>query len=256
MTRRFGNCEYQFSTPKGKPVFVPSTEGRRIGSILKSKIEELFDPPRHFYHLARGGHISAIHAHRNNAFYARLDLENFFYSIGRNRVTRSLRNLGLERAPYYSKWSTIKNPFGQPSYSVPYGFIQSPIIASLVLADSKIGKLIKEAGKFVTVSVYVDDIAISGNDLNDLQAIYEELEGAIIDSGFIISQAKRSAPANLVELFNCNIKRHQSKVTENRKNLYYSEPRTARSMFAFDAYCEAVSHGNGTSENLAIDATS
>ncbi len=127
MPRAFGNCDYRFDTPKGKPVFVPSAEGRKVGSELKSKIEAVFIPAPYFYHLVTGGHIRALHDHRNNNFFAKIDLENFFYSIGRNRAAHSLQELGFNRAEskFYSKWSTVRNPYGRPSYSLPYGFIQS-----------------------------------------------------------------------------------------------------------------------------------
>ena len=45
-----------------------------------------------------------------------------FYGIGRNRVTRALHQIGVEQARTHGKWSCVKNPYGDPSYALPYGF--------------------------------------------------------------------------------------------------------------------------------------
>jgi hypothetical protein len=142
---------------------VPSDEGRKIGQELKRKVERRFSPPSFYYHLRDGGHVAAIHAHRSKKYFARVDIENFFYSISRNRVARALRQLDLAGSERYAKWSTVKNPYSNPSYSLPYGFIQSPILASIVLAQSPLGACLTEIAERVLVSVYMDDIAISGN---------------------------------------------------------------------------------------------
>jgi hypothetical protein len=80
-----------------------------------------------------------LRALRRKRSFARLDLENFSYSIGRNRVRHALRTLGIAHSEHYAKWSTVKNPYGNPSYALAYGFVQSPILASPVLDRSALG---------------------------------------------------------------------------------------------------------------------
>lgn len=132
MVVRFENFEFSFKL-KGKPVFKPSARGEAIGYDVKERVERAvaFDP--FFYHLREGGHVAALHAHRNHPFFARIDIERFFYGISRNRVGRALADVGIPRAGFYARWSTVRNPYIDPRYALPYGFVQSPILATLVL---------------------------------------------------------------------------------------------------------------------------
>lgn len=244
MTGAFGNCEYRFERPNGKPVFAPSKMGRRIGRQLKQRIELRYKPDHFYYHLREGGHVAAIHTHREKKYFARLDLENFFYSIARNRVARAIQGLGFARGQYYAKWSTVKNPYAPPSYALPYGFVQSPILASLVLSKSSLGSFLREIDGLVNVSVYVDDIAISGNNRRVLERTYRKMRRKVAESEFTINEAKSAAPGTSFELFNCHIERMRSVVTDARRAEFYAEVRTPRSEAAFEEYCSAIEHGN------------
>ncbi len=245
MAPPFGNCAYSYENNRGKPVFVPSDEGRKIGRELKRKLERRFDPPEFYFHLRDGGHVAAIHAHRAKKYFARVDIENFFYSISRNRVARALRHLNMAGSERYAKWSTVKNPYGNPSYSLPYGFVQSPILASIVLAQSPLGALLNELAERVLVSVYMDDIAISSNNLRNLERAFRKIRRKCKESKFPINEAKSCAPGLEMELFNCHLTRMQTLVTEARRQVFYSEPRSELSEAAFEAYCIAIEEGNG-----------
>lgn len=245
MVAQFGNCAYSYKNGRGKPVFVPSEDGRKIGRDLKRKVERRFDPPAYFFHLRDGGHVAAIHTHRSRRYFARVDIENFFYGVSRNRIIRALRALDLPGTERYAKWSTVKNPFGAPSYALPYGFVQSPILASLVLAQSPLGVFLGELSKFVTVSVYVDDIAISGNNRRVLERAYKKVRRKVLESNLKINEAKCAAPGLEVELFNCHLTHLQTLVTDVRRDEFYSQQRSESSEAAFAAYCDAIERGNG-----------
>lgn len=244
MPRPFGNCAYSYNNHRGKPVFAPSAEGRRIGHELKTKLEKIFTPEPFFYHLRDGGHVAALHAHRAKRYFARLDIENFFYAIGRNRVGRLLRDLGVGRHEFYAKWSSVKNPFERPSYALPYGFVQSPLLASIVLSRSAVGEALRDLSEKVLVSVYVDDIAISGNNRRVLERSYKRLRKMIHASGFTINEHKSCPATNQLELFNCNLTHNHAEVTRIRKDEFYAEERSPLSQISFRAYCEAVEAGN------------
>jgi hypothetical protein len=47
------------------------------------------------------------------------------------------------------------------SFVLPFGFVQSPLMAGLCLANSKLGATLARLAKKFTVTVYVDDIVIS-----------------------------------------------------------------------------------------------
>jgi hypothetical protein len=246
MPRAFGNCAYSYRNNRGKPVFAPSPEGRRIGKELKAKLEAIYEPEPFFYHLRDGGHVGALHAHRVKRYFARLDIENFFYTVGRNRVARVLRDLSVDRHEFYARWSSVKNPYGQPSYALPYGFVQSPLLASIVLSRSAVGQVLRELSEKVLVSVYVDDIAISGNNRRVLERSYNKLRRMLHASGFIVNENKSCTVTNQLGLFNCDLAHKRDEVTDARIEEFYAEERPARSQASFEAYCEAVKSGNET----------
>lgn len=241
----YGNVAYSYRNAKGKPVFAPSDDGREIGYRLKEALEAVFEPDAYFFHLRRdGGHVAALHAHRQNRHFARVDLENFFYGVGRNRVARCLRAFGLAKADHFARWSTVKNPYGNPTYSLPYGFVQSPLLATLVLSQSALGAYLRQMSDTVVVSVYVDDIAISSNNKRKLKRAYRKLRKKAIESGFSINRAKSVAPGRTMSLFNCQLTHLQSLVSEARRDEFYSMPRTRGSAESFERYCETVARAS------------
>ena len=244
MVAQFGNCAYSYKNSKEKPVFVPSDEGRKLGKQLKLKVESRFNPPWYFFHLQKGGHVAALHIHRKHRYFARVDIENFFYTVSRNRIARCLQKLGIGGGERFAKWSTIKNPYGEPTYSLPYGFVQSALLASLALAHSPVGTYLHELSNTVAVSVFMDDIAISGNNRRILERAYRKLIRNLAASPFKINVRKSQAPGLEVELFNCHMERLKTLVTEERRAVFYSTPRSEFGVAAFAAYCRSVQKGN------------
>lgn len=239
----FENFSYKYQI-KGKPVFVPSDLGRRIGEHVKQRVEDavVFDP--FYYHLRDGGHVAALHSHRPNSYFAKIDLSRFFYTIGRNQVVRALREIGVERAEQYGKWSTVRNPYEEPRYSLPYGFVQSPILASLVLARSSLGTLLRELAQQVTISIYVDDISVSSTSVEAVTHAYARLVEGVPAAGFIVNDAKSRPPAAAMEVFNCDLERDRVKVREGRVEQFYAEPRSTESVRGFHRYLASVENGN------------
>src|SRR6266481_3734351 len=130
---------------RGKDIYVPNEECVRKGEVLLSWGEAIALPD-YFFHYRSGGHVAALHAHLKNTFFFRIDLKNFFYTVGRNRVKAALIAFGFNRARTYSKWSVVRNPYGDvPRYVLPIGFVQSPLLASLVLMRSAVAGAIENA---------------------------------------------------------------------------------------------------------------
>jgi Reverse transcriptase (RNA-dependent DNA polymerase) len=243
MPVRFENFAYSFDR-KGKPVFAPSIQGRRVGNDLKRKIEKAVSFPAYYYHLQPGGHVAALHAHRPNRFFSKMDIERFFYTIGRNRVAKNLRKIGIDRADHYARWSTVKNPFDNPSYAVPYGFVQSPIVATLVLDCSPLGALLQSLSQTLSVSVYVDDISLSANDEEVLKSAFEKVGAALDESGFRCNAGKSREPSPKVEVFNCELVQGSSTVTRERVAEFQGKINSEASQRAFERYCLQVETGN------------
>lgn len=240
MTIRFENFTHSY-TLAGKPVFVPTELGRNIGNDIKRQVKNAYAFESFFYHLRSGGHVSALHSHRENEYFCKCDIQNYYYSVGRNRITRCLRAVNISRSKHYSKWSCVKNPYAEPRYSLPYGFVQSPILATLVLAMSTLGDTLRRLSEHVHVSVYVDDILLSSNNLKLLSSCFEDLHEGLIDAGFQTNHAKTVTPQNELEAFNCRLQKNTTFVLPARVEEFFSEPRTEMSQKAFERYCASIS---------------
>lgn len=243
MPVRFGNYSHSF-TLRGKPVFAPSDLGRRIGKYLKQRVENNYQFYNFCFHLRQGGHISALHLHRLNFYYCKIDIDNFFYSVARNRIVRNLRQIGIPRSPHYGKWSCVRNPFNKPSYALPYGFVQSPVLATLAFCQSATGTVLQSIAKRATVAVYVDDISISSDDLGELRECYGQLLLGMNEGGWRLNELKSVAPCETMTIFNCTLQRGLSYVTKDRIALFDSAPRTPESIEGFKRYCASVEQRN------------
>lgn len=249
MTVQFENFEFSY-LKGGKPYFAPNDLGRRIGRDIKAQVEVAYEFDPFVYHLRAGGHVAALHCHRSQEHFAKADIRRFFYSISRSRVQRALADVGIARARHYAKWSCVRNPFGDPNYALPYGFIQSPILATLVLMESVVGVTLRQihATEAVVVSLYMDDIALSSNDLSALEDAFEAVLAALAEANFELSTQKVCPPSPAVDLFNCDLQTGHTQVRQERIDEFNSVPRSPESVAAFDRYCDSVEEGNNQGE--------
>jgi hypothetical protein len=245
MSVKFWNFEFSYTNDRGKPVFVPSARCLEIGYELKALVEARIEVDSFYYHLRRGGHVAALHAHRSQRYFARVDIERFFYSVGRNRVARELYEINVPSAGTYAKWSCVKNPYNDPAYALPYGFAQSPLLATLALARSSAGDYLRAISDEIVVSVYVDDIALSANDPAELKAKFGTLLEVLDAAQFRVNSKKVTPTAATIELFNCELEHLRTTVTDERKAAFYTvEERSGASEDAFQRYCQNVEAGN------------
>lgn len=237
------NFDYSY-TCKGKPVFVPTKIGRRIGKEIKEAVEDVYTFDPIYFHLRRGGHVAAMHHHRDNLSFARIDISNFFYSISRRRVQSALDRIGIGNTRFYAQWSTVANPFGDPRYALPYGFVQSPILASLVIATSDLGQHLLGLPASVKAGVYVDDISLSSHDADELQQAYDATLAALERDGFAVSAGKLWPPSSAIDIFNCDLSHGQARVSDDRINAFLATGPSQAAEDAFVAYCATVEMGN------------
>jgi hypothetical protein len=240
MAVRLKNFEYVRYIASGKPCFVPNDKCRIIGNELNDYISEHMSFPLYYFNFRSGGHVSALHHHRENLFFARLDIENFFYSIGRNRIIRALKYLKIKYPEYYARWSTVRNPYKTPSYALPYGFVQSTSLAMLVLYKSPLGETLHELSKKIAVSIYVDDIILSSDDKDMITSAFQTVLQAAEESNFNINPEKLAPISNAIVAFNCELQKGNSKVTDGRIQKFYAENVSEDSALGFENYCERV----------------
>ncbi len=237
------NFDYSYLR-KDKPIFVPTKIGRRIGNEIKEKVEGAYTFDPIYFHLRRGGHVAAMHHHRDNRFFARIDISNFFYSISRRRVQSALDRAGVGNARFYAQWSTVVSPFDDPRYALPYGFVQSPILASLVVATSDLGRHLLDLPTSIKVGVYVDDISLSSDDESALLQAYKATLDVIAIDGFAVSPAKLRPPAQAIDIFNCDLAHGKTTVLNSRIDAFISSNPSLEAEVAFVAYCASVELGN------------
>lgn len=240
MIHTFENFKHSY-WKNGKPIFAPSERGAAWGEKVKRKVAKLHKFDHFIYHFKDGSHVKALHNHRKNNFFCRVDIERFFYSIRRNRVKRVLKGIGVRKAEAFAKWSTVKNPYPGDGYVLPYGFIQSPILATLVLSTSAIGNYLRSLDPaIITVSVYMDDICLSSQDETALWIAFEGLKAAMEEAGFALNTEKTREPAQIIDIFNCSLESGSTEVLPERIEEFYSIERSEASTGGFETYVNIV----------------
>lgn len=204
----------RFQLKPGRWIYEPTTESVEIGREIKAAIEAKWRPPGYYYHFRSGGHLAAVKTHFGNTTFWHGDIENFFGSINRSRLTRCLKPLvGYKKAREWAIQSTVPNP-DKSAHVLPYGFIQSQLLASLCLRHSALGKCLHELRNACSISVYVDDIIASSN--GNLASESALIVKAAARSEFTLGPAKLQGPAAEIAAFNIAIKAHSIALTDRR----------------------------------------
>ncbi|HMW40360.1 MAG TPA: reverse transcriptase domain-containing protein [Saprospiraceae bacterium] len=199
----------KFQIKKGTWVFVPTEETIGSGLQIKKLIEEHWSIPKHYFHLRKGGHVRALHEHKKHKFFIHLDIQNFFGQINRSRVTRSLKEyIAYEKAREIAVESTVRLPeSAEVKYILPFGFVQSPIIASLCLSKSALGRYLTRLAqqKEYVVSIYMDDILVSANNFDELMNEMMKIKIVSEKSELPLNIEKQEGPGTCVKAFNIEI---------------------------------------------------
>ncbi|MBX3501638.1 MAG: hypothetical protein KF889_19530 [Alphaproteobacteria bacterium] len=237
---------------RGKWVFVPNERCKRKAHRILEHLKSVELPP-YFFHYAPGGHVAALHQHIENRYFFKIDIKSFYYSIARERVHRALRRWRMQGAQTHAKWSCVRNPIigAKPQFVLPIGFVQSPLLASLVLMQSPVTPTIDRVmERGVTMSVYLDDIVGSHNEKSLLTEAFDEIRDACIRSEFTPNAAKLTPPSEAIVAFNCDLTQGKAFVTEARIKQFYEEDpdRSSLSIQSFRGYCSRVAEANVAAE--------
>ena len=214
---------YKFELSPGKWIFVPDEATKQYGRELVARILGLWKPPRYYVHLGPQGHVRALRTHLNSKYFARVDIEGFYNSIRKSRVTRNLKDLfgSYEEARAVAVMSTVPNPISDSdqasAFVLPFGFVQSPILAALCLFHSKLGTALRRLPRCISRCVYVDDILLStGRTREELVVAYEIVCTALQASGFKLHAGKAVAPSEAIQVFNIDIANRHLEVSAKR----------------------------------------
>lgn len=213
------NYDLCFKTPQKRWIFVPTNECRLKGEAFVEEIAKKWSPPGCFYHFKSGGHVAAIKLHKKHQYFAKLDIQKFFPSITKSKVVRSLKLAGFPytRALTIAEWSVVASKDDKGKRILPYGFIQSQLIAAVCMDCSAMGSFVRnQIPKGVAISIYVDDIIISSNNKNQLEEVYEGLVSAIEAAGFLVNEEKSHSPKDSSTAFNIDFDNSKMAITDKR----------------------------------------
>jgi hypothetical protein len=229
---------------RGKHIFEPNDACRQMGEQLLKFFSHV-ELPDCFYHYRSGGHVVALHEHLNNKHFFKIDVENFYYSIRRNRVGSALYHFGFPYARTFAKWSCVANPIVAGTYALPIGFVQSPLLASLVLLRSDVSGAIERAlAAGVFVSVYFDDFIGSSNDKAALEAAYADILAACQAANFHPNLGKLTPPAEAILAFNCDLRNGFAGVSADRCAKFYAKSPSSDAIKSFEEYRALVASTN------------
>jgi hypothetical protein len=238
----FGTYTHKFVLPNGRQVFVPSASGRQAGAVVHADVRRRWRVPHYFYHLRSGGHLAALRAHLHNRCFTTLDISGFFDSVTRSKIYRALRSIGIE---YRKAWdiareSTVEKTTRRNDFSLPYGFVQSPALASLALDRTALGRRMKVLARsnHMRLSCYVDDVVLSGVEKHAVESGRLELIEAARLSNFIINDTKSQLPGPEITVFNIVLSNGEMVLTNDRmlefeRDLIQATPSGAAAIFAY-----------------------
>lgn len=214
-------------------VYVPTLETVKEGKLFKKIIELKWFPPSNYYHLRSGGHVEAVKHHLDGKYFVHVDIKKFFNSINRSRITRELKPyLGYEKARVIAMESTVSIPLNSGQiFALPFGFVQSTILASLCLRKSSLGNAIAILDKTdgVRVSVYVDDIIVSTQCLEKAEAALFLIKKSAVRSGLLLNEQKTQGPSDKITAFNIDFEEGLMRISDHRFNELLSSYNEATS---------------------------
>jgi hypothetical protein len=232
------NYEYRFEIKPGKFVYVPTEQCRNYGSKLIDRLMKKWSPEPYFYHLTKaGGHVAAMRPHLPRKFVASIDLTTFFTSVSRTRVHRALLKIGVRnRSALDIATESCVEDNGRKY--LPYGFPQSMLLATLVFEKSALGSAVRELrAEGITITVYVDDILISSDDISTLQSAYDRILGSIALSGFQFSHPKSEPPNTSINSFNCRVSNEivvlKERMDQFKEQLVNASPRAREAILRY-----------------------
>ncbi|MGR7996727.1 reverse transcriptase domain-containing protein [Xanthobacter sp. ZOL 2024] len=213
------NYTHKFLLKPGTWVFVPTSETRDLGRDITKWVLKHWRPPTYFYNYKKGGHVRAAKTHANSKHFIKIDIERFFDSITRTKISRALRGIGFSARDSFdiARDCVVKKP-DQTTLSLPFGFVQSPIIAALVMDKSAIGNALRAIHRLgVVTTVYVDDIVLSHTDSPEiLDRAASQLLAAIEISGFAVNARKTTTISDGVCVFNIDISFNSTQISPER----------------------------------------
>jgi len=238
--------ELRYQRAPGKWVYVPTQASKIRGYQIIGRVTKTYSPHSIFFHLgARGGHVAALRRHLDSRYFSRLDLANFFGNVTRTKTCEALEDIGFGNRQAFD-WAVQSSVVEDARKILPQGFPQSPLLATLVLERSALGRALIRLSNTVVVTVYMDDVVLSGTEAAAvLHASDEVLEAAAV-SNLPIAQNKVALAQGSVEAFNCDLTHRHMKISNPRLDRFASQwtAGNAAAQEAIGRYLSAINEGD------------
>lgn len=209
----------RFRLQIGKWAYIQSDELASEAKVHIRQIRRLWKPPKYFFHLQKGGHVAALRQHQPGTWFGKVDLSKFFNNVSRHRITRCLKRIGysFREAEDFAVASTVCVNQEPRRFALPYGFVQSPLLASIALDMSALGSCLRRLdSREGKVSAYVDDIIVSATTEDEVAVAMSEIRTAARSSNFPINDAKSHGPSTSLRAFNIDVETHGMEIAGER----------------------------------------
>lgn len=224
-----------FGDPDWKNNFKQSYEDWRA---LEKRLKALWKPSEWNFSFRKKGHIACVQYHAGNNFFCLIDIEDFFGSVTLNKLTRSLRRIGLSKSE--ATKIGLESTVNVGSRRVlPRGFRQSPILANIVFDRSLLGSELRKGRFRNRISVFNDDILLSGDNITSLTFDFERCLDLLIRSGFRPNEVKTQAPARQIQVFNFDLNQAGWRFTSERLLRFAYDVKTKFGQYDLE-YMEAM----------------
>lgn len=231
--------KHKFQIKLGCWVFVPEDNVLASGKKIKEEIESAWNPPEYYFHLRNGGHVAALNSHLNSTVFIRADIHQFFNQINKSRVTRNLKKVfnSYSKASQYAEESTVRLPnCKEKKYILPFGFVQSAIIASICLRYSALESYLENLrDNGFLFSVYMDDIIISSRlSIDEMNVVYQNIINIADKSRFPLNLEKSDGASFSIKAFNIELSNNQLEISEQRLSQFQSALEQSDNQYQID----------------------
>ena len=112
--------------------------------------------------------------------------------------------MGYPGAGTLAKWSCVANPINAaPRHVLPIGFVQSPLLANVLMKSEMFRGAIERAiANGVVITVYLDDFIGSHDDMATLTHAYTDIREACVAAGLLPNPTKLVPPSVAITAFN------------------------------------------------------
>ncbi len=180
---------HTFSIPKRnnpqevRNIYYPHSQVLKIIlKITSSWLNKKYTPPEAVHGFVRNRGIkSNAEQHLSCNYLLKLDIENYYEQISKERIEESLIKIGIQEdnAKLISKITTVEGKLIQ-------GFSTSPVISNIVSTDLDMELMKYCLERDIKYTRYADDMAFSSSEESNA----EEIKAIIINFGFVLNEGK------------------------------------------------------------------